>query len=376
MADAITTTKTETLAIVSPHDMTTEQLRQWELTGDVTPREPDPEAGKDAEHDAAAAAAEPEGEAASTDAKSKVATEAAEPGKKPGKHLSAKERAAELEREAAADEARVQAALRRRREAREALAEAEREIPKPKQADKTAEAASAATDPKDPEYKKYRAMPGAPKADDFEGPEALDDYAAAMGVFIAKQIAKEQFDELYEARSGKDREAYERDQQFTRAVDEAETRVSKELAADPEILSRIDDRWKGLNPIEALGDQKPSPAHFIKNLVTFKLRNTLKLSEWLTADGSKELTRIAQLPPDQAFRELAYKDASFGLDDAQDPASAEAPASTRKSAAPAPAPTLGRKAAAGKDAKAAAIAAGDFEAFNAIESAEERARAK
>lgn len=310
-----------------------------------------------ADPSADAATAKPDAQAVSTETKSKPATESGEPGTKKGK-LSAKERAAEV----AAEVEELNKQLRLRAEVRRQLDAVE---PKPKQAEKTEPASTV----KEPAYKKYQAMPDAPKSADFE---SLDDYAAAMGVFIADKIADEKFDAKYESRSKQDRESYQRDERFAAQVEEAGARIEAEAAADPEILSRIDDRWKGLSPSDRLAEgERLTPAHFVKDRVTFHSRHTLKLSEWLTADGSKELARIAQLSPDAIIRELAYKDASFG-DLAQDSPAADAPRPSQVSKASKPAPTLGRKASHGQDDLTSAIQGNDLDAFNRIELARKR----
>src|SRR5687767_6813120 len=154
---------------LTPQEMSSVQLREWERTGTAPDRVPKAEEAapaadtKPADQPAEAAAAQPGDQAASTDALSKAATETAVPEKKPGKKLTAKERADEIERETKADEERLQAALRRRREVREALAHEEREAAAPKQVDKKAESTSAAPAPGEPAWKKYAKDPNAPK---------------------------------------------------------------------------------------------------------------------------------------------------------------------------------------------------------------------
>lgn len=332
-------------------------LDKFMLTGDLPSEVP-------AEKTEEAAASKPVDQAASTDASSKAATEAAEPAKvkAPGQKKSAAERAEQIERETSAEEDRLRKALAKRREVREALEEAERED-RPSKAAKSADAATAAT--AEPSWKKYRTMPGAPKAEDF--PEGgLDDYVAAMGSFIAEKIAEEKFNTLYEARSGQDREASERDRAFVESAEAAEIKVRAEVEADPEILGRIDPRWKALNPSDRLAPgEQLSPAHFVKDQVTFNSNHPAKLSEWLTANDGEELRRIGRMRPDQIIREIAIKDASF---DGQTPDDAGEAAGERQhsrvSKAPAPSPTLGKKATPARNPHKAPESFDDFDSWN------------
>ncbi len=120
-------------------------------------------------------------------------------------------------------------------------------------------------------------------------------------------------------------------------------------------------------------------AHFIKEYATFNCKHTLKVSEWLASkeNRSAELSRLVRLGaergPDAVIRELILKDASFDTDaDETSQESAGERPHPRVSKAPAPAPTLGKKAAAGVDPLKKAIAENDFETFNALESAKDR----
>ena len=84
-------------AHLSPQEMSVDQLRQWEKTGEMIPREPVAEKTK-AELDAEAAAAKPVDQAASRDAKPAVPdTATVETKKGPGQKKSAKERAGEVD---------------------------------------------------------------------------------------------------------------------------------------------------------------------------------------------------------------------------------------------------------------------------------------
>lgn len=371
MANEPTSPATGSLpAHLSPQEMTHEQLKEWEASGNAPAREPAADDDTQADHTAEAAAATPVDRAASTDANTSAASETATPHKQkaPGQKLSAAERRAQIDKE----NAELQQSLKIRKALRDELAGLD---VKPKQDEKPkreSSPAAGAIDATEPEWKKYRAMPDAPKAKDFSD---LEDFSAAMGLFIAKQIAKEEFTGMFEARTAEERKALERDGEFASLVDETAARVTAELQSDPEILTRIPDRWKALNPSDRrLPGEELTPAHFVKDRVTFHSKNTLKLSEKLCANDFAELNRIARLSPDKVIYELAVMDASFNAADGDADTTVEPPRSTRVSKAPAPPSTLGRKPASGVDPLKAAIKDGDYLAFEREENARELAR--
>lgn len=360
-------------------ELSNEQLSKFELTGELPTRGAPvaDEGGTDqAEHDAEAAAAKPVEQAASTDASSKAATEAADLGKrKPGQKKNARERAEEIEREAAEDEARLQRALARRREVRESLAAAEREDSSPsKRADAPREAAARTAE--EPDWKRYRNLPDAPKPpkmDDFKGidefMEAVHEHSAAMAHFVAGKIAEEKFEALSRGQS----EAAVREQEFVSRVERAAERITAELEADPTLVEQIPDKWKALNPSDRRSEGEPmTPAHFVKDQVTDS-ENPLKLSAWLCADNYRELRRIAQLSPQGIIRAIAIQDAKLSAGESDPGEAAGERQHKRVSQAPPPVAGLsGKKAAAGVDPLKQAIAENDFDAFNAMESERER----
>lgn len=366
------------------------QFDHFMLHGEMPEKgEPDPKAGDKAD-DAEAAAAEAVDSAASTDAKSKTGPEPVDPTKKPtkqGQKKTAGERATEIEREAEAEEQRLQAALERRRRAKDAADALDREEPPPaKRAGKDAEAAAAAKDAV-PVAKKYGEMPGAPKAPSIDDPKfkdvgefmaALQDYTVEMGHFIAEKVAEERAGGVYDQRFKEQQEVSTRDQEFSARMADSMDRMSKELEADPEIIDRIPKKWRDLNPSDRRkADEPMTPAHFVKDQVMFNSTHSLKVSEALCKDNFAELNRIARMRPEQIIREIAILDHSFGpmaasADTSDEEPAAEAVAHPRVSKAAAPAKALGKKAAPGVDPLKKAIAENDFETFNALESARER----
>lgn len=343
------------------------ELSKFELTGELPGKTAAPaetEGTEKAEHDAEAAAAEPVEQAASRDATTEAAPEAAKPEKKkPGQKKDAATRAAEIDRDAEEAERKLEAALTRRRRAQDALREVEREDREPKRAERDREAAAPATDPKAPAWKRFREMPDAPKSDQFE---SLDDYAAAMGHFVAEKIAEEKFNTLYESRSAADRAAQEASQQWETAAKTGFERASKELESDAELLDRIDPRLHALQPMHQTPAQERTPAHYVKDRCLLHSNNPLKLLAWLSENGGAEMSRIARMSAEGIVDAISRQDARFDLQSEE----SEAQASTagerqhpRVSRAQAPAPDLGKKAAA-KDPRKAPGSYDDFDSWN------------
>lgn len=342
---------------LAPQEMTSEQLRQWESDGKPIAREP-----SSADTSADPAPAQPVEQVASTDASSSAASEPAKPEKRKGKGLEARKTAIDADIQDLNERLRIRAELRKQLDATE---------PKPK-ADATPDSSPTTADqPTEAEYKRYRSMPGAPKASEFED---LDDYAAAMGYFISSHVAKENFGKLFDERTQQSDAQFEQERRFESLATSAADLMDAERAADPEIINRIDPRWKALPPMSALPPgQAPTPAQFVKDRAVFHSRNPLKVSEALTREDSAELKRLVRLSPDQIIREIAYLDASFPA--SQDEAEGSAP-SPHVSKAPAPSQTLGRKAAAAVDPLKKAIAENDYLSFERIENERTVARKK
>ncbi len=352
------------------------QFEQAMLTGELPERNaPAAEVEKESKADtpAEAAAAEPVDQVASTDAKGKKAAPAAvEPEKKkPGHKKTAAERAAEVDAEASDAEQKLAAALERRSRAREALRDAEREDATSKRAEPDGKQPPA-VDPKEPAWKKYQAMPDAPKSKDFE---SLDDWGIALAAFIAEKKA----DEIVERRLGEREQQWgsqaEFDRQLQSEVNESLTRAKAELAEDPELPTRIDPRWTAV-PMKHPSDESARPIEFIKANVGLYAKKPLAVAAYFsTPDGEKELGALCKMSKDRIVRELAYIDARFVSDpDPQDEAAAERP--SRVSKAPAPAPVLGKKPAPGRDPRKAPDSFDDFDEWNLTETKAQMAQSR
>jgi hypothetical protein len=212
-------------------------------------------------------------------------------------------------------------------------------------------------------------MPNAPKSRDFDD---LDDYAAAMGVFVAEKIAEERSNAVYDARSSADRDAHVRVRQWETEASEGLQRATAELERDPEIMARIDPRLQALKPLHEVPAGQATAAHYIKEQVLRRAEHPLAVLAALCADDSAELRRIGQLRPEAMIYELAKLDARSGASDPQADTAAATP--PRKSMAPAPAPTLGTKPAAAKDPRKPPSSYDEFDAWNLAETKAEPSR--
>lgn len=369
------TTPSKTLRMDELNDA---QFEKAMLTGELPERDAaavDDPAAKKADTPAEAAAAEVAEQPASTEAKAEppakeAAPAAAKPEKVKGQKKSARERAAEINAEAATEEQELAKALERRARARDARREAEREEPPAKRAESDGKQPPASKEPAEPTYKQYRAMPDAPKSKDFED---LDDYVAAMGVFIADKRAEAIADRKLSERE----QQWGSDAQFQRELDaqteQSFARAKAEVEADPEIVSRIDKRWIAVETKHP-SDASCTPIEFIKANVALYARKPLAVAAYFaTEDGMKELTALCRMPKERIVRELPYIDARFDAATDPDQDEPEATRPSRVSKAPAPSPTLGKKPSPGKDPLKTAIDENDFETFNRLESERERA---
>jgi hypothetical protein len=349
-ATAPASTEPTSPAVLSPQEMNDGQLQEFFAKGT---RFEKPEDGADdlpADQPADSAPADAVDTAASTDALPQTASETVKPEKKT-KGKAVTERNVDLRAEID-ENARL---LNLRRQQREELAR--QPEPTSKKADQPAAPAPATTEPTEADFKRYLAMPGAPKAEQFDGD--LDAYTAAMGTFIAKQISREQFDQMFSEREQKTRAESEQLHELNEAITTAEARAQADEARDPQWRDKLDPAFARIPPARLLQPgQKPNVMNFIKDQVMFESEHPCSLSVYLCSDEGKTWAKtLVGLRPERIVREIAIKDASFGTspDDDTTP--------SHVSAAPPPGPTLGRKPSAPVDPLKAAMDSGDAEAF-------------
>lgn len=364
MDPAIDTTKPATAEtpVLSPQEMSESQLQEFLAKGTRFPKEDKPAEPADGEsktdaNDADSSTAPAEGEkAAETAASPEAASETAKPEKKPkGKGLKA--RIEQIDQENVELERTLSAALRRRRELTDQLARETAEQPPatpPKPDATTADSSPAATAPTDADYKRIMALPGAPKAEQFDGD--LDAYTAAVSAFVVKQVAKEQFDQMFNERQSQSAAEAEQLRELQEAFTAAEARAKADETRDPQWRDKLDPALAAIPPQRLLEPgQKPHAMHFIKDQVMFECEHPCSLLVFMsTPEGKQWAFGLAKMHPQRIIREIALKDASF----ADAPDDHDKPPS-HVSAAPPPGPTLGRKPSAPVDPLKHAIDSGD-----------------
>lgn len=363
MADpAIDATKPTTAEppVLSPQEMSNQQLHEFFAKGtrfdktDPAADDDPPPAGKTADS-APADAVDP---AASTDATSPAASETATP-EKPKKGKGLKARVEQLDQENDGLSQRLSAALRRRRELHEQLADAEREPSKPKADVKPGSSPATADKPTDANWKRFRTMDGAPKVEDFTGDTALEDFVEAKAAFIAEKLADEKFAALYDERTRQSEAERQQQREFSEAAERAEERAKADEARHPDWRTQLDPVLAKIPPARALPPGvAPNAMNFIKDQVMFEADHPVSLMVFLSTDEGKQWAfGLTKMRPERIVREIAIKDASF----AADPDDDTHPSHVSK--APPPGQTLGRKPSAPVDPLKAAQESGNVEDF-------------
>jgi hypothetical protein len=291
-----------------------------------------------------AATDKPVDQAASTDAHAKPASEPGDPTKSRGKGV--KERNAELDEEIK----QLNEKLRLRSEIRRQLDATDRAQPKP---DATPDSSPAVD--KKAEAAKFRAMPDAPKIEDFE---SYDDWAIEMASFVADKKL-----EAREARSRQESQHRREEQQFTEKAKKASERFGSYLEKNPEAKARISPELMAIVPISQLKPGEPvGPHNFIAEQI-FESDFTGELADYFSTDeGFQDFQRLMRLSPDVIMREIGRLEARYVTREA-------APSSTRPpktiSTAPDPPESFGKRPAAPADAAETALFSGDPVAYQA-----------
>lgn len=346
--------------VLSPAEMNDAQLSEFFAKG--TRFEKDAPADDTTSDDTAAdsSPAKPAEQVASTDASSKAAaSETAKPehGKK-GKGLKA--RVEQLDQGNEGLSQRLSAALRRRRELNDQLADAEREPQsKPKADAKPASSPAAPDKPAEANWKRFRDLPGAPKIGEFTGEDALEDFVEAKAAFIAEKLAEEKFDRMFTDRQEKSHAEQEQHREFAEAATVAEERAKADEARHPQWREQLDPALAAIPPLRALPQgAKPNALNFIKDQVMFEAEHPVSLMVFLSSDEGKAwAAQLVKLPPQRIVREIAIKDASFAASDDDE----TTPSLVSK--APPPGETLGRKPSKPVDPLKAAQESGNVEDF-------------
>ena len=233
---------------------------------------------------------------------------------------------------------------------------------------------------REPEWKRYAAMPDAPKLAEFD---SVEDHAAAMALFVA--------DVRHEERTAAD-QARSFSEQLTVAqqarVEAFGAQLEAAKVADPAFVDALTPEVRVLKPFSAL---QPGEAGGPHNVVAEQIFDSPIAPQVLRHLSTHPdiLTRLTTMPPSilalpraaQAKAHIQWIVREFGklegqleaVADAATPAPAAAPVASPISAAPPPLPTITR-AGHSADPKAAALAKGDFAAFAAMERADRAAK--
>lgn len=291
---------------------------------------------------AESAPAEPAEQAPSTDVDTKAASETAEPAKVT-KGKGVKERNAELD----AEIAQLNERLRIRKEIQRELAATERAQPKP-----DAKTDSSPAVDKKAEAARFRAMPDAPKVEDFE---SYDDWAIEMAGFVADKKLEER-----DTRAKAETAQRHEEQRFTEKAQKAGERFQSYLEKNPEAEKRIRPELLAIVPISQLRPgETPGPHNFIAEQI-FESDYTGELADHFSTEaGVQDFQRLMRLDPAAILREIGRLEARF--------VTSGTPSSTRSpktvSTAPDPPETLGRRPAAPSDDVEAALFSGDPVAY-------------
>lgn len=222
---------------------------------------------------------------------------------------------------------------------------------------------STAADPSEPKWKKYRAMKDAPKIADFEDP---DDWGAAMSVFIAEQVAKEQAVSVVQERDRVSSEEAAVHQEMHRVLETAATRLEADEKAHPDLKTKVDPGLKSLLPTRMLPEgQPPNAANFAKDCIVFESDYPLQLHAFYsTPEGQAEWSQLMQMDRRGIERTIARRDLSFAAPAASgEPATEKTPAAKTFTKAPPPPDKQGPKGHVVDDGAEAAVKTGDFGAF-------------
>jgi hypothetical protein len=219
--------------------------------------------------------------------------------------------------------------------------------------------ATAAPDKGTPEYKRYQAMPDAPKLQDFD---SIEDHGTAMSLFIAKALFAEHAD------AGKRQEAdAARLKDFTTQIDTYSERLRKSAAADPQLKTKIAPDILQARPLSSLSPEQKKTATFANYIAEtgFHSENPAALYTYLTSNEA-DATRIANLgSPEAVERALTLLDGKLSASAAVVPA-APKPKPKTLTDAPAPLDTLGSKATETTDPLTSAVKRGSTREYRAL----------
>lgn len=225
-----------------------------------------------------------------------------------------------------------------------------------------------------PAWKRYAALPDAPKIAQFD---SVEEHTAAMAHFIATTMLTER-DQAAHARTA----AESRDAALHETATQFGQRMKAAKEADPEIASKINPDILQARPLSGLTREEAKTASFANAVAEAGLYSEHPAALFTYVSDPKnaaEVVRIAQLPPAQCWDALVRLDGRLGGTSStitapapgQTPGAGASPSPI--TAAPPPPPTIS-KAGTTADPQAAALARGDFATWDRLETEKVRTR--
>lgn len=157
---------------------------------------------------------------------------------------------------------------------------------------------------KQAEWKRYRALPDAPKLADFDGDEALEDWNAATALFIA--------DKRYEERRAIETQSQAKTAYEAREMEHYRGFEAKLNAAGKDFIESIDPVLTETHRLSMLAPgERPTFGNWLVEQI-YRAEPVKELLVYFNddlANGKKEAQRLAALPPDLALREFARLEA-------------------------------------------------------------------
>lgn len=307
-------------------DLSPTERETWDLTGEL------PGVNPYGSSTAESTPAEPAAQAASTDAQTEAASEPAAPGKKNA-------------------ETRVQELLRERHEQNQRIAELERRLqpaaPKTDEPPAASSPASVASDPF-PEYDAWLKQAG-----------------NEAGTYEAYLDART--DHRWQQKEAAQQAA----QQQTRAQQEGRQRMAAfierrdaAIAADPSFLEVLSDDVRAIEPIDGLPPGAPIGPLNVAAQEIVQSPLAPQIMRHLSTHPD-EFNALRTATPAQVVRAIAKLEAKLEASTPGSPAAAAPPSPPPITKAPDPPPTLGVRPAAPTNEADAAVARGDFKAYEA-----------
>lgn len=343
--------------LLSPQEMSADQFDQFLKDGKVVEKTTDP---TPADQPADPAPAKPAEQAASTDASSSPDSASGKPQQKAKGKPGVKERNETLRAEIE-ENARL---LRERRELREQLARESNAKPTPKP-DAPKDSSPAAKESPKERWKRLAAEPDAPKIEQFDdSPTGFQNYMAAMSEFISDKVSGETFERMFEQREAQSRSAMEHEHRAATEITRAEERLKAEEAKYPNWRDEVDPAFAAIPPARALENgQRPHFLNILKDEMLFgECENAIGLGLYASTDEGKAWAFSLRDLPEMAVRRAVMKK-DLELGSAVDADTEGRPSTVSK--APKPAPTAGRKVTTPVEPESAALAKGDYLAWEA-----------